>query len=101
MLTLTDKTFDKHLDGEPLLVMFTATFAGPCALADPMFEEARGRRGNQVKFAKFDLDGNSRIPHKYGVRSVPCFILFQDNLPVDAVAGAVPTERIIGMLENV
>jgi thioredoxin-like negative regulator of GroEL len=102
MLILSDKTFAKHLDeNEPMLVMFTAKFAGPCALAEPMFEEARGRRGNQVKFASFDLDGNSKVPNRYGVRSIPCFILFIDGKPVDAVAGAVPTERILEMLKDV
>ena len=102
MLTLTDKTFSKHLDeGDPMIIMFVAKFAGPCALAEPMFEEARNRRGNQIKFAKFDLDGNSKVPNTYGIRSIPSFVLFIGGLPVDAVAGAVPTDRILEMLDAV
>lgn len=102
MLTLTDKTFDKHREGDmPLFVMFFAEFAGPCAAAEGAFIEARNQRGNQIKFAKFDLDGNTVVPARYNVRQVPLFILFVGGEPRDPLAGAVPTEVLLEMLEDV
>lgn len=102
MLTLNDKSFDRYrTDDMPLLVMFKAVFAGPCNLAAPVFEEARNRRGNQVRFAFFDLDGNPKIPEKYGVRQLPLYMLFVDGEPVDVVAGAVPLERILEIVEDI
>lgn len=101
MLTLTDKNFDKYLSDEmPLFVMFKAAFAGPCKEAEETFSAVRGLKGNQFKFAAFDLDGNPAIPTRYGVRQIPLFVLFVKGEPVDLVAGAVPVERLLEMLDG-
>ena len=100
MQTLTDDTFDATLNtGEPLIVMFTAVFAGPCKAAESTFREARGRRGNQITFAKFDITDDPEIPKRYGVRALPLFMTFKDGKPVEPVAGAVPLDRILEMCD--
>ena len=102
MQKLTDKTFDKYLgDSTPLFVMFHASFSGPCRIAMPNFEEAAARRGNQIRFATFDLDGNVEIPERYGLRSIPLFILFVDGKPNDPVTGALSTDQILEIVKDV
>lgn len=100
MLTLTDENFDEHTSG-PLLVMFTAEFAGPCKLADPTFDEVESRLAGEVPMGKFDLDGNPNVPFRYGVKQLPLFCMFVDGQVIDAVAGAVPAARIIRLLDDV
>ena len=96
MIALTDNTFDKYReDGMPMLVMFHAFFAGPCNLATPEFEGLAGRIGNRVRCATFDLDGNPDVPERYGVRGIPLFVMFEDGVPVKAVAGALNLDQLL------
>lgn len=102
MIELSDKTFEPTAQvSSPMLVMFTVGWAGPCNLAKPAFTEARDRMGNQVEFATFDLDNNPKTPQKYGIRQVPCFMMFVDGKPTDMRAGAVPVHVILDMCEAV
>lgn len=99
MLKLNDKTFDKYVaDDVPLLVMFHAAFSGPCKLAFPNFQEAAGRRGNRVRFATFDLDGNPDVPERYGLKGVPLFIYFEGGKPQNHTLGALNVEQIIELI---
>ena len=101
MKNLTDSTFDKYReDTMPLLVMFRADFAGPCRLAMPEFEGAASRIGNRIRCVTFDLDGNPDVPERYGVRSIPLFVLFEEGVPVKAVAGALNESQILGEFDG-
>ena len=96
MLTLTDKTFDNYLaDDMPMIVMFHATFAGPCNLAMPEFEGAARRVGNRIRCATFDLDGNTNVPERYGIRGIPNFVFFEDGKPTVAYVGALNEAQIL------
>ena len=100
MLTLSDKTFQKHLDADiPLFVMFHAEFSGPCRLAMPEFQEAHGRSGNRVRFATFDLDENPNTPERYNIRGVPEFILFVNGKPCNPTVGSLNCKEILSLLE--
>jgi len=103
MLTrITDSTFTSDvLESEvPVLLMFSAPWAGPCNLARDTFQALAGRYGNQITFAEFVLDDNPATPERCGVRSVPCFYLFQDGQPSQIKAGAIPTEHLEMMIEG-
>ena len=101
MLALSDKTFDKYLEDDmPMLVMFHAAFAGPCNNAMPEFEGASSRIGNRIRCVTFDLDGNTAIPEKYGVRAVPLFVLFEDQKPVNLFAGALNEAQILEAFDS-
>jgi len=96
MISLSDKTFDKYLhDDMPMLVMFHADFAGPCHIAMPEFEGAAGRIGNRIRCVTFDLDGNTNVPERFGVRAVPLFVLFDGGKPVLSYAGALNEAQIL------
>lgn len=101
MKTLSDKNFDQQLQsGYPMVVMFYADFSGPCRLAMPEFEEAASRRGNTVDFFVFDLDGNTKIPERYGVKGVPEFMLFSDGVPHNPVVGAIDCDTILDYVDT-
>lgn len=101
MLRFTDETFDNHLkNNENLIVMFTAEFAGPCRLAAPVFDSVRRKCTHRIKFGDFDLDGNTHVPEKYGVKQLPLFILFKSGQPVDLLAGAVSEEYLTEWIDD-
>ena len=101
MIQLDDKTFDPTLRvSSPMFVMFTATWAGPCNLARPDFEAVANRLGNQIIFAEFVIDENEKVPARYNVRALPCFMMFVDGTPTEMIAGAVGYDILMGACEN-
>lgn len=99
MLILNDENFDSHTSG-PLLVMFKADFAGPSLMAEPTFDHVKSLLKGEVPMGKFDLEGNPDTPAKYAVKQIPLFVLFVDGRIMDAVAGAVPADRIVRLLDD-
>lgn len=103
MLTkLDDTNFDTTVvrSDTPCLVMFTAPWAGPCNLARPVLEQIAQRYGNQMVFGEFNIDDNPDTPERFGVRTLPVFYMFDDGVPVEVVAGALPMDRLFAMISE-
>lgn len=84
----------------PVLVMFSAPWAGPCNIARPTFESIAERYGNQMDFGEFVLDDNPDTPERFGVRAVPAFYLFEGGVPLKVMVGAVPEDSLFTMIED-
>ena len=86
---LDSTNFDSIISGNPLvLVDFWASWCGPCKMMHPVFERmAKKFRG--VKFARVNVDENQNIAMRFGVQSIPTFIMFSGGKVVDKLLGAV------------
>ena len=101
MIQLNDKTFGPNLSSVPrILVMFSAPWAGPCTIAEKTLENASAKIETNTEVAVFNLDDNPTVPQKYGIRMVPCFILFQDGEPVTMKAGAISENVLVEMCDG-
>jgi len=70
---------------------FSATWCGPCKSFKPvMFEIAS--EGYSVQF--IDVDSQSDLASKYGVRSVPTTVIEENGVEVDRFVGALPKETV-------
>jgi thioredoxin 1 len=103
LFMVTDATFQKEvLEAEqPTFVDFWASWCGPCKMIGPIFEELSKEYSGKVKFAKVNVDENSKIPANYGVRSIPTLIMFKGGKIVEQVIGAVPKSQIENVLKKV
>ncbi|GHH54751.1 thioredoxin family protein [Streptomyces candidus] len=68
-------------------VMFTAAWSGRSRAVSPAFEEL-SEQPTDIVFASVDVDGVAPVAQKYGIRTIPTFILFKDGDKSDDVAGA-------------
>ena len=74
---------------------FSATWCGPCKSFKPVMNEVAGE-GYMVEF--LDVDNNSEMASKYGVRSVPTTIIEENGVEVNRFVGAIPKQQVIDKL---
>ena len=97
MLTLTDATFKKEvLDSkDPVFVDFWAPWCGPCKVMSPLVEAlAKEYEGQPVKFGKMNVDENDKTPPRFGIMSIPTFIIFKGGKPVEQFVGVQRKEDL-------
>lgn len=81
-LLLTLSTLGGAPQGE--LLDFTASYCGPCQSMAPTVEKLI-RKGYPIR--KVDVEKNPELAAKYGVESIPQFILVIDEKPVQRLIG--------------
>ena len=70
------------------LVDFWAEWCGPCKSMHPIFSRL-AKKYHNVKFGRVNVDNNQDIAMKFGVQSIPTFIMFRNGKPIDKMIGAV------------
>lgn len=89
VLELTSQNFNQEiLKNQLLLIDFWAEWCGPCKSMHPIFTRM-AKKYKQVRFARVNVDDAQDIAVKYGVQSIPTFIMFKNGEIVNRMVGAV------------
>ncbi|MFO7989350.1 MAG: thioredoxin [Thermodesulfobacteriota bacterium] len=106
---MTDKIIELDDDGfeenvlkseKPIMVDFWAPWCGPCKAIAPTIEALEKTYGDQMTFAKINVDENPLSPSKYGVQAIPTLIFFKNGEIADQITGMVAKEKLEQTIKN-
>ena len=102
MNSITDDNFAAEVleSDRPVVVDFNATWCGPCRVMTPILEELAEER-EDLRFVKLDVDSNQTTVARYGVMSMPTFMVFDGGEPVLTLVGSRPKKRLVEELSAV
>ena len=102
MEQITDDQFAAAVleSDRPVVVDFDAAWCGPCRVMTPILEELAAER-EDVRFVKLDVDSNQGTAARYGVMSMPTFMVFDGGEPVLTLIGSRPKRKLVEELSAV
>ena len=102
ILDIDDRTFESQVlkSDKPVLVDLWAPWCGPCNSIEPVVEKLAVAYGDQIRFARCNVDHNPKTPNEYGIKGIPTLLFFKRGKLVDKLTGLVPMSIIEGALKN-
>ena len=101
-LEFTSDNFDMKVlqSDKPVLVDFWAEWCGPCKMLSPTIDALASEFSDKYAIGKLNVDNNSDIATKYGIRSIPCLLFFKDGKVEKQIVGAIDKNEIADILES-
>lgn len=76
------------------LLDFWATWCGPCKFMEPIVEELEKELTGKVEVEKINVDENPDMAAKYGVMSIPTYVVLKDDKEVERIIGATSKDNL-------
>jgi len=97
---LTNANFNTEVleSDKPVLVDFFATWCGPCKMMAPIVDELSKELEGQAKIFKVDVDKEDTLASKYGIMSIPTFMVVKNGKIVFQEAGGKSKNELKALL---
>ncbi|MEG0214748.1 MAG: thioredoxin [Hungatella sp.] len=101
-IVLTSANFEQEvLKSEiPVLVDFYADWCGPCKMMGPVVEELATEFKGKAKVGKLNIDQSEDIAARYGVMSIPTFLVIKNGVAAAPLVGARDKRDLVAAIEK-
>ena len=102
-IDVNDENFESVVmnSDKPVLVDFWAEWCGPCKMLTPTINALAEEYKDTSSVVKINVDDSPTIATKYGIRSIPSILLFNNGDVVEQRVGAVSKDELAGMLDKI
>ena len=99
-LVINKSNFNEIVASEKLVVIdFWAEWCGPCRAISPVIDELAKEFEDKAVIGKVDVDSNSAIAEKYGIRNIPTVIFIKNGAVVDKTVGAETKAKLVAKIQ--
>ncbi|MCX6307102.1 MAG: thioredoxin [Bacteroidetes bacterium] len=96
----TDLNFQNKIKTGTVLVDFWAAWCVPCKMMIPVLNEVAEGANGKFTIAKVNVDEQKATAAKFGIRSIPTMILFQNGREVKRITGVKTKDYLLKELDR-
>ncbi|MGJ8726285.1 MAG: thioredoxin [Roseibacillus sp.] len=82
----------------PVLVDFWAEWCGPCKQMNPVLEQLAQDLAGEATIAKVNVDESPALAQKFGVQSIPTFLVLKNGEEVERKTGVSSKDALKALL---
>ncbi|QLQ32761.1 MAG: thioredoxin TrxA [Candidatus Thiothrix singaporensis] len=101
IIKVSDATFEQEVlkSGTPVLVDYWPNGV-PCKMIAPILDEIATEFAGKLKIAKLNIDENTGVPPRYGIRGIPTLMLFKNGAVEATKVGALSKSQLTAFLNQ-